>query len=78
MAKRANGCSRFREGTISRKCFLVAATLVPHIATAAAILNRNRFHPVNRVLEHEEVVQGHYDFVRQHRVRRDGANVEKK
>ena len=41
-------------------------------------VDRDGFDPVNRVLQHEQIAQRHDDFVGQHRVRRRGADVEKK
>ena len=41
-------------------------------------VERDGFDPVNRVLEHEQIAQRHDDFVRQHRVRRRGTDIEKK
>ena len=42
------------------------------------IVDRDGFDPVNRVLQNEKLAQRHHDFVGQHRVRRRGADVEKK
>jgi hypothetical protein len=36
------------------------------------------FDPVNRVLQNEKLAQRDHDFVRQHRIGRRGADVEKK
>jgi len=41
------------------------------------IVDRDGFDPVNRVLQNEKLAQRHDDLVRQHRVRRRGADVEK-
>jgi hypothetical protein len=41
-------------------------------------IKRNRFDPVNRVLQYEKLAQRHHDFVGQHRIRRRGADVEEK
>src|SRR5262245_53412744 len=72
MAERANCFSRFpgcrAEG---------ARSGAPSRATATMILNRNGFDPVNRVLQREEFAQCHHDFMRQHRIRRRSADVEK-
>ena len=42
------------------------------------IVDRDGFDPVNRVLQNEKLAQRHDDLVGQHRVRRRGADVEKK
>ena len=68
MAERANGCSRFPVGRAR----------VAHRATATMIVDRDGFDPVDRVLQNEKLEQRHHDFVGQHRVRRRGADVEKK
>ena len=38
----------------------------------------NGFDPVNSVLQYEKLPQCHHNFVRQHRIRRRGTDVEKK
>ena len=43
-----------------------------------AILDGNRFDPMDRVLQHEQTTQLYGNLVRQHRVRWRGADVEKK
>ncbi len=45
---------------------------------AITIFNRNRFDPVNCVLQNEEIAQFHHDFMRQHWVRRRRPDVQKK
>jgi len=57
---------------------LLSAPPVVRKATATAIFDRDGFDPVNRVLQNEKLAQLHHDFVRQHRIRRRGADVEKK
>ena len=42
-----------------------------------AIVDRDRLDPVNRVLQNKEIAKLKNDFVRQHRIRRRGADVEK-
>ena len=76
MAKRANWLAaslcraKLREGGWSAR--------VARRATATMIVDRDGFDPVNRVLQNEKLAQRHDDFVGQHRVRRRGADVEKK
>jgi hypothetical protein len=41
-------------------------------------VDRDGFDPMNRVLQHERLAQRHNDLVGQHRIRRRGADVEKK
>jgi hypothetical protein len=38
-------------------------------------VDRNRFDPVNRVLQHEKLAQRHHNFVGKHRIRRRGTDV---
>src|SRR5260370_42354469 len=45
---------------------------------AIAILDRNRFDPVNHILKNKHVSQFHDDLMRQHRVRRRRTNIKKK
>src|SRR4029077_9384975 len=68
MAKSASRCSRFPVGSAR----------VARRATATMIVDRDGFDPVNRVLQNEKLAPTHHDLVRQHRVRRRGADVEKK
>ncbi len=42
------------------------------------IVNRDGFDPMNCVLQNEKLTERHHDFVRQHRIRRRGADVKKK
>ena len=57
---------------------LIGTAHVARRATATMIVDRDGFDPVNRVLQNEKLAQRHDDFVGQHRVRRRGADVEKK
>ena len=45
---------------------------------AGIVRDRDRFDPVNRVLQNEEFAQSQDQLVRQHRIRRRRADVEKK
>ena len=48
------------------------------LGTVLSILNGDRFDPVNCILQDKQGTEMHYDFMGQHRVRRSGADVEKK
>src|SRR5438067_4115230 len=77
MTVRANWCSRFPVESAAPIC-LLPSRRVARRATATTIVDRDRFDPVERVLQLEGTAQPHDDFVRQHRVRWRGTDVEKK
>ena len=77
MTERAN-CSRFPACRAEATRRRVGSARVARRATATMIVDRDGFDPVNRVLQNEKLAQRHHDFVRQHRIRRRGADVEKK
>src|SRR5438094_5397038 len=87
MTVRANCCSRFpacRAGAMGRRVesaapmCLLPSRRVSRRATATTIVDRERFGPVERVLQLEGTAQRHDDFMWQHRVRWRGTDVEKK
>jgi len=51
---------------------------VARVAFSFVSVDRNGFDPVNRVLQYEKLPQRHHDLMWQHRIRRRGADVEKK
>src|SRR5438874_7524049 len=77
MTVRANCCSRFPVESAAPIC-LLPSRHVARRATATTIVDRDRFDPVDRVLQLEGTAQRHDNFMWQHRVRGRGADVEKK
>src|SRR5439155_5103162 len=68
MTVRANCCSRFPVESAAPIC-LLPSRRVARRATATTIVDRDRFDPVERVLQLEGTAQRHDDFMWQHRVR---------
>ena len=77
MTEGANCCSRFPVESAA-PMRLLGACRVARRATATTIVDRDRFDPVDRVLQLEGTAQHHHDFMWQQRVRWRGTDVEKK